>query len=279
MQHLLNRHGRESNFVESGNKYLENVVQEIENLQLYARLNSYRDIILLALLDRVVTTARAVIHLVRGGFADQAFGLSRTSIEAFFFLKYIENNESERRAKRYLDYFGKDRQQIFQLMAKHHPQLKAARPPDYEELMAAAKQFKSPYKWYEENSLKEVAYEKSTWALNEAGDPEDWEYAYDFVYKLASHEVHATSVALELRVAEFFENSRYPPSFKFSKPTSPSDGDYAIVNVCTHCQAAILHVFHAFDVEVPARINQEFENWRAAAGIASPASHDNSITP
>jgi hypothetical protein len=272
MIHLLRRSRGPTDFVVDGEKYISTVVSEIEALQIYPRLNSYRDMVLLALLDKVVTTSRAVISLVRNGFADQAFGLSRTAVEAFFAIRYIENKDSEARAKRYLEYFGKDREHLLTLIGKHHPHLANARSPDYDQLMAMAKQFKSPHKWYPEPSLKEVVYEKSTWALDDLGEPASWEYAYDIVYKLTSHEVHATSVALEERIAEFLESSRYPAAFKFSPFKANSEGDNAIVNVCTHCQAATEHVFHAFDFEVPPKIRAQFEEWSRAIGVVAEVS-------
>jgi hypothetical protein len=207
-----------------------------------------------------------VVSLVRAGFANQAFGLSRTSIEAFFALKYIENTDSETRAKRYLEYFGKDREHLMAIVSKHHPHLASARSPDYDKLMKMAKKFKSPHKWYPEASLKEVAYEKSTWALDEHGKPEHWEYTYDVVYKLTSHEVHSTSVAIESRVADFLENSRYPEAFGISGPTKEFEGNNALVNACIHAQAAIEHVFHAFEIDVRA-IRKKFEDWQTVTGL------------
>ncbi len=248
-------------------KMIDAIVREIEELRIYPRLNSYRDLVLLALLDKIVTTSRAVLTLVRSGFPDEAYGLSRTAIEAFFSLKYIENKDSEARAKRYLEYFGKDREHLMGLIAKHHPHLAYARSPDYDQLMSMAKQFKSPHKWFSEPSLKEVAYEKSTWAVNEFGDPQQWEYTYDIVYKLASHEVHATSVALETRIADFLENSRYPPAFTFSEQAPEENGDNAAFNAALHSYAAVEHTFHAFDMAVPQEIRDEFQKWQRIVSV------------
>jgi hypothetical protein len=263
--------GSSPGVLEAGNRYFDSVIQEIEGVQIYPRLNSYRDVVLLALLDKVITTGRAVLRLVHEGFADQAFGLSRTVMEAFFALKYIENKDSEARAKRYLEYFGKDREHLMNLVGKHHSHLSGTVPPEYPKLLDMAKQFKSPHKWYPEPSLKEVAYEESTWATDALGQPEKWEHAYDIVYKLCSHEVHATSVALGERIAGFRENSRQPSAFMFSGPTFESDGDSAILNACIYSQAAIEHVFHAFDIAVPPSLRAEFGEWQKAIGIGSPS--------
>jgi hypothetical protein len=59
-----------------------------------------------------MTTARAVICLVREGFSPEAYGLSRVALEAFLSLRYIENKDSDGRAKRFTDYFAKDHEKM-----------------------------------------------------------------------------------------------------------------------------------------------------------------------
>jgi hypothetical protein len=139
--------------------------------------------------------------------------------------------------------------------------------------MKMAEGFKSPHSWFLDGQrLRDVIYEQSTWPLDDSGQLPDWEYTYDIVYKLASHEVHATSVALASRIGEFFMYSNYPPVFKFSKTSSNSVGDNAAVNVCVHVQAAIEHVFHAFDMPVPQAIREEFGTWQRAVGLSEASS-------
>ena len=155
------------------------------------------------------------------------------------------------------------------LIVKHHPHLAGVQPPDFEKLKKMAKQFRSPHKWFEENSLKEVAYEESTWALDTNGQPQNWEYTYDVVYKLTSHEVHVTSVALELRIAECLENTNYPSPFRFAERTAEKEGDHALLNVCLHSQAATEHVFHAFNISVNS-VSGAFTEWARVAGVSNP---------
>jgi hypothetical protein len=265
---LIRSKKRPALIVDNCEKLIEVIACEVEAVRIYPRLNSYRDLVLLALFDKVVTTARAVVRLVRLGFADEAYGLSRTAVEAFFSLRYIENKDSEVRARRYIEYYGKDREHLQTIIAKHHPHLATARSPDYDELMKMAKKFRSPNKWFAEASLKSLAYEESTWALDEAGRPERWDYAYDIVYKFASHEVHATSVALELRIADFLVTSNYPPPFAFSKTRPLEDGDNAAFNSALYSYAAVEHVFHGFDIAVPVPIRDAFKDWQRDVGVA-----------
>jgi hypothetical protein len=125
-------------------------------------------------------------------------------------------------------------------------------------------------KWFEDGtSLKEAAYEKSTWAVDPQGQPEQWEYGYDVVYKFTSHEVHATGVALWSRINKFFENSNYPSAFKFSRPEEESNAETAIINVCIYLQASIEHLFHAFDMPIPSKIVEQFAIWQQTVGLGN----------
>ena len=42
------------------------------------------------------------------GFADEAFGVTRTLIDIFFTLRYIANQDTDNRAKLYWQFFAKD---------------------------------------------------------------------------------------------------------------------------------------------------------------------------
>src|SRR5215469_1258766 len=60
--------------------------------------------VLLMVTSRALRIGLAVCHLVKGGFYDEAFGLTRSVLEAFFIVKYISTKDSEKRAQSYLDY-------------------------------------------------------------------------------------------------------------------------------------------------------------------------------
>ena len=243
--------------------YVGTVRKTFEEKNIYPRLNMSRDVVLLALFDKVLGTAQAVLHLVKGGFPADAFGLSRTAVEAFLALRYVENDDSERRAKRYTDYFAKDYENLQKIVSKHHPALDVNWPADSNRLRSTAKTFKSAHKWMEEN-VKELAYEKSTWALDENGKPQSWEYSYDAVYKFTSHEVHATAIALHGRLQQFYESSRYPGAFKFSTVNGRRVGGTAVFNVWLHLHAAAAHICHAFDLKIPDAVDECFRQCEAA---------------
>jgi hypothetical protein len=95
--------------------------------------------------------------------------------------------------------------------------------------------------------------------MDDSGQVPNWEYSYDIVYKYTSRLVHATSVALASQIGYFFTNSNFAPVFKFSKASSPSNGDNVVVNVCVCVQASVEHVFHAFDMPVPIAVREESE--------------------
>jgi hypothetical protein len=259
----------ESNYFEVCENFIEHLVETLDDQQIHPRLNHYGDVVLLALLDKVVTTARAVLCLVRQGFAADAFGLSRTAMEACIVLRFIENNSTEERAKRYLDYFGKDRERLAQIVAKYHPNSSGRFSSDHEMLLEKAKQFKSFHKWFEED-LKAAACEASAWKVDDSGAPDKWDYVYDVPYRYTSHEVHATSVALQARIAEFFTYSRCPPSFAFAKRTLLNDGIDSVFTVCLYSQAAVDCVFHGFDLKVPTSIPERFADCKTAFRLTDP---------
>src|SRR5215472_3922812 len=54
--------------------------------------------------SRALRIGSAVCHLVAGGFYGEAFGLTRSVLEAFFILKYVSTKDPEERSQSYLDY-------------------------------------------------------------------------------------------------------------------------------------------------------------------------------
>jgi len=70
----------------------------------------YRTIVVLGLLSKALTVARAVCCLVENGFPAEAFGLTRTLIDIYLTLRYISNADTEVRAERYARFFEKNQE-------------------------------------------------------------------------------------------------------------------------------------------------------------------------
>jgi hypothetical protein len=78
------------------------------------------DWVLLALVSKSVWVAKAVCSLVRTGYPEEAFGLTRTLTDIFFTVRYICNKDSERRARQYGNYFAKE-QEIWLRLKNSYP--------------------------------------------------------------------------------------------------------------------------------------------------------------
>lgn len=172
------------------------VVGEYLNARrVFPRTDVALDRVLLALLSKSLRVASAIAVLVNAGFAEEAFGLSRTLLETAFTVRYITNRDSISRARRYVDYLAKDYADWMRLVAKHYPDARPPRNQDHEEMMETARAFNSPHSWTGlGGQTKEMAMEL-------VAEPEEpgarWEFDYEAVYKWTSHYVHVTSPALE----------------------------------------------------------------------------------
>jgi hypothetical protein len=82
----------------------------------------YRSIVILALLSKSLTIARAVGALVTAGFHEEAFGLTRTLIDVYFIVRYISNKDTEARATRYAESFMKDHESWVKMIPKFSPE-------------------------------------------------------------------------------------------------------------------------------------------------------------
>lgn len=80
----------------------------------------------LMVVSRTPRMRLAVCHLVAGGFYGEAFGLTRSVMEAFFIVKHVSTKDPEARSQSYLDYteayyFNQERirEKYFPHLARH----------------------------------------------------------------------------------------------------------------------------------------------------------------
>jgi hypothetical protein len=84
---------------------------------------------------------------VAGGFFGEAFGLTRSVLEAFFIVKYVSTNDSEARSQSYLDYteaYYFNQEEVRKKQFPHVPR------PEWitQELLDRVKQkFPNPRRW------------------------------------------------------------------------------------------------------------------------------------
>ncbi len=90
---------------------MKRVLRFIRSLENYVNKEEYRprrayadERVLLALVSKSIWVGRAVCSLVKTGYPEEAFGLTRTLTDIFFTVRFICNKDSEERARRFANY-------------------------------------------------------------------------------------------------------------------------------------------------------------------------------
>ena len=76
----------------------------VNEARIYPPVNDYRYMVALALYSKCLTVAESILALLDAGFGDEAFGMTRTLIDIFFTLRYIANQDTDERARRYAQF-------------------------------------------------------------------------------------------------------------------------------------------------------------------------------
>jgi hypothetical protein len=232
-------------------EFIATVVASVESLRIYPRLSVHLDRVLLVLLLRCVRTAQSVCTLVEQQLGDEGFVLSRTVLELCLNTYFIANIDSEYRARLYLEYFGKDRENLAKVIARYQPSATNSFSPDHELLLSMARQFKNPHKWNAEG-LAGMAREKAQW--NDGEEPAATEYWYDVIYKSLSHECHGTCVAAhpDLREINYSHTGNYSPFTFWKNRASGANASKAVVNAFIFTAECVRFALHGLgQIDVP----------------------------
>jgi hypothetical protein len=134
--------------------------------------------------------------LVEAGFGDEAFGMTRTLIDIYFTLRYIANMDTDHRARLYWDFVAKDREDWADIAKKYFPQVSVSANPTTARI---ATKYPNPHSW-SGKTLKDIALEPDTFELDANGKPAVHDVPYVIMFRLTSHYVHPTIVALKNHV-------------------------------------------------------------------------------
>ena len=186
------------------------VLSQIKRLERY--LNSlnvipatgrHRTAVILALLSKALTVGRAICLLVEHGFHGEALAMSRTLIEIYFCVRYITNKDTENRARTYVNYHARVRQEWQSIIMKYYPNTPVGSIALEAEVLEAAREFKNKAHWTGHGGqAKLMALEEDTVEQDEFGQPAKSEFDYDALYFWTSHYVHATVVGIEGHASE-----------------------------------------------------------------------------
>jgi hypothetical protein len=222
--------------------------------------------VLLALLSRTLTVARAICRLVESGFPAEAFGLTRTLVDLYLTVHYIANRDTEKRAKTYVEYFAKVHAEWGEINAKYYPGRKLIEPAFHEEAMKVAEKFKSKHAWTGiGGQTRMMAFEEDAVDIGDDGKPFKSEFDYEVIYFWTSHFVHGTVIALdghEMEPCKVFRVRGGKPKQYF--------GDTALFNVLAFVVRAFVCALRAMREEQPRILEDIVEqlrvntlNWKA----------------
>jgi hypothetical protein len=179
---------------------------DIEEASFYVRPRHPEDAVFCMIAGKSLRLGFAVCRLVSGGFYGEAFGLSRSVLEAFFIAKYI-GNDPEVRAKSYMDFIHAHILNREQIREKYFPLEQKPEWYTQQFIDDVKKRFPNPRQW-------QPAFNMAT---EPSQHPQDFDpntgkgfqafSDYDGTYELASQYVHCTIVSS----ARNFSASPYAP--------------------------------------------------------------------
>jgi hypothetical protein len=215
----------------------------------------YRSKVLLALISKALTVARAVCALVDADFPAEAFGMSRTLAEIFFTVRYLSNKDTEKRTAKYVEHVGKTHEELIRLSAKFFPE-KHYEPTRFDrDFTELAKNYKSAHSWADlRGQAKLMALEEDSYEFDEkTGEPIKQEFDYELIYWWTSQFVHATVRSLYGHGTEQGTPFRIRGSIREEAGYS----DLALFNVLAFVSKTIVCAFRGLRDEQPADILEE----------------------
>jgi hypothetical protein len=242
------------NLLASATKYLN-------ELELYPRGRGvFLDATVLAILSKNIRVGEAICLLVGHDFHSEAFALSRTMLELALFARYISNADSYKRSETFVKYFAKDHEAWTKIISKYYPGAVPNYSPKHLEMLETAKQFKDPHNWSGKR-LRDLAMEDDTFETLPDGSPFRWEFDYEVMYKLSSHYVHGTIIAID----EHATGPRQP--FRVKSGPTVKKGDLALFNLVLYLHRSLIAAFRSINYEISQAMIDKFD--AALKGLAN----------
>jgi hypothetical protein len=239
--------------VASALESIEKLERYVDDAAFIPATQQHRGQIILALFSKALTVGRATCALVREGFGEEAFGMSRTLIDIYLTVRYIANKDAEARAERFAMFFTKDQEGWQKVVPKYYPHIVAPDTPERREILAISKNYRNPNDWSgEPEKSKSLAKEPDTYEFDSAGNGITAEFDYEIMFKYTSHFVHSTVCALEGHLTErgdtFKIRARWRPYRK---------ARLALFNVLATTSKIFISGFRAMRHDQPDEILQE----------------------
>jgi Family of unknown function (DUF5677) len=181
--------------VEHLRKFLAYAKRQLNEAQIYPPLNSYRCLVALALYSKCVTVAEAILVLLEAGFADEAFGMTRTIVDISFTMHYLANKDSEERAKLFYQFHAKNLKDITTVVQAYWPQLLSPKAAVWRTSVNLAN-YPRPHSW-SGKPISAMALEPHTAETDlRTGKPFVNDLGYRLIFQWTSHYVHPTIICL-----------------------------------------------------------------------------------
>jgi hypothetical protein len=152
-------------------------------------------------LTKAFQVHEAVLVLCRAGFGAEAFALSRVLLEMYITLRWITNQDQNKRAEEFAFFVAKRKEYAAKVFAKYRPGSAVAAD--------AVKFVETTYKQYADrydsfkfwsnkpNNLRALAEEKEILIAGLVAPDDDSVMLYELPYSMASDYVHVTALALD----------------------------------------------------------------------------------
>jgi hypothetical protein len=228
----------------------------INKLEIIPATDLYRSAVLLALLSKALTVSRATCALIDKSFNAEAFGLSRTLIEIFFYVRYISNKDTEKRAERYVNYSARVRVEWKDILEEHAPDTPAHLLNLDPEVIKKAEEFYSKANWTgHRGQIQFMALELDTVEVDAQDKPITSKFDYDALYFWTSHFVHATVDGIvghaTIRGEPFRVRAGMHMTEQFDR--------LSIFNILGFLGKISIHVFRAMNEEQPPALDRMYK--------------------
>lgn len=223
----------------------------IDQAEFIPAVRFYRGIILLALLSKALTVARAICLLVESDFHGEAFGVSRTLIDIYLTVRYIANKETEARAKQFAEFYAKDHEGWTRIIQKFYPAMTIPNSEFHQDSLDIAKGYRSAHQWTGlGDQTKQMAAEPDSHERRQSGEPLTCDFDYEVIYKWTSFFVHATVSGLEGHLTEARDRFRVRARIEIEHGC----GDSALFNVLAYLLKSFISAFRAMREDQPEQI-------------------------
>lgn len=264
-------------------KILNQIHSYLDDQWFHPRSGSFLDVAVLTLLSKSLALARSTVCLVKGGFDEEAFGLSRSLLEVAMTMRCISNGRNpEVRAKRFVHFVAKIKMdwgrkaieyflftpsairkdkasyEKFQRMERKYPKQSW--------LQASRKHSKGIWTMAMEPDRYQkvqVLDDKGKPVLNKRGKPKmkpfTWAVDYKVMYFWESQYVHSTIDSLDNHAAIAGK-----PFLVYTQGSRPSRretdyGDLALFNTITNMHKVLLSGFRGLGHEYPDELSKPIE--------------------